>query len=145
MSFRSVRQWLVDRAWLDQTLLEGPGFEALVRERMRELGCEGESDYLQHLRADAGEIDRVTAAIAVPETWLFRYPASFDLLVDFLRRRRIADASSVRLLSLGCASGEDAVRGRGGSSAAGHSSITRAFSACAPSRCQSRPPTISRA
>ncbi|MBS0191812.1 MAG: CheR family methyltransferase [Phycisphaerales bacterium] len=107
MSFRSVRQWLVDRAWLDQTLLEGPGFEALVRERMRELGCEGESDYLQHLRADAGEIDRVTAAIAVPETWLFRYPASFDLLVDFLRRRRIADASSVRLLSLGCASGEE--------------------------------------
>ncbi|MFO0860572.1 MAG: CheR family methyltransferase [Phycisphaerales bacterium] len=107
MNLRPVQHWLVHHAWLDPVLLEGPGFEALIVDRMRELRCNTEQAYVQHLAGDAEEIDRVTAAIAVPETWLFRYPASFELLGEFLRGLLNSAAQGVRVLSLGCASGEE--------------------------------------
>lgn len=107
MRFASVRQWLIEHAALEPSLLEGAGFESHVAERVLAVGSGSEAEYLASLGSSADEVDRLTAGIAVPETWFFRYPQSFAVLTDFLERLRTGIASSVRMLSVACATGEE--------------------------------------
>ncbi len=107
MTSATVRQWLVENTPLEPTLLEGPGFAALVGERVAAVARGDESAYVEALRRSPEEVDRLTADIAVPETWLFRYPRSFELLVDWLRRRTASGAGSLRMCSIGCATGQE--------------------------------------
>jgi chemotaxis protein methyltransferase WspC len=106
MTFASVRQFLVEHTALEPTLLEGAGFEMQVAERVASIGGD-ESRYVMALRDSQQELDRLIAGIAVPETWLFRYLRSYDVLADALRRRLATGATTLRLLSLGCATGQE--------------------------------------
>ena len=107
MTFASVRKWLVDSTVLEPSLLEGAGFDTLVAERIG--ACGGtESAYIATLGRSPEEVDRLIAGIAVPETWLFRYPRSFELLVDTARARLAAGAQHLRMASIGCATGQEA-------------------------------------
>lgn len=107
MTYSHVQHWLGERMALDAPLLTGAGFESLVRERMRELGCADEGAYLSELEKSAEEGERLAAGVAVPETWFFRYPSSFGLLVEFLSGLERKGAAALRMLSIGCASGEE--------------------------------------
>lgn len=122
----ALARLLIDRAGLEPGLLAGRAFESLVHERVR-LAAGGETDrYIELLRDSSEESERLILGIAVPETWLFRYPRSFELLLERLkgtsrstphddapvwserpkeppRRRR-----PIRLLSIGCANGAEA-------------------------------------
>lgn len=94
------------RARFEPRLLEGPGFRQTLSNRIAKLGLDSESAYAARLAADEAELELLAGRIAVAETWLFRYPAAFELLVEHLRRR---DAStSVMMLSVACATGEEA-------------------------------------
>ncbi len=106
MNHLSVRRWLEANSCIEPSLLEGAGLESLVAERLSAFGG-GEPEYLAELARSPEELDRLIAGIAVPETWLFRYPRSFDLLLEFLERRRATGASTVRMLSVGCATGQE--------------------------------------
>lgn len=127
ISFASVQRWLVERAALEPGLLRGPAFESLVRERVREMAGGSERRYVELLDHSAEEADRLVGGVAVPESWLFRYPRSFDLLVEHLRRAAARPATSpaprrerapegrggvvappLELVSLGCAAGQEA-------------------------------------
>jgi chemotaxis protein methyltransferase WspC len=103
MSGSTVRQWLLEHTPLEPSLLEGAGFAALVAERIATVARGDESLYIAALGQSPDEVERLTAGVAVPETWLFRYPSSFELLVDVLRHQ--SAAKSLRMCSVGCATG----------------------------------------
>lgn len=106
-AYSGVREWLRERMSLDASMLSGAGFESLVGERMAALRCGGEREYLDALERSEEEGERLAGAIAVPETWFFRYPPSFALLVDELVRKRAASGARLRMVSIGCATGEE--------------------------------------
>jgi chemotaxis protein methyltransferase WspC len=106
MTAAAVRRWLIEHTPLEPALLEGAGFESLVAERSA-AAPGGAAAYLAALGASPEEVDRLVAGIAVPETWLFRYPRSFELLVEFLERRLASGAAALRMLSVGCATGQE--------------------------------------
>jgi len=80
--------------------------EAVVPERVasflalraRELGLAGAELAASRALADSAEFARLEAHFAPPETWLFRYPASFELLRAFARAR---SSRGVRALIVG--------------------------------------------
>jgi chemotaxis protein methyltransferase WspC len=106
MTHSSVRRWLEEHTPIEPSLLGSAGLEPLVAERLRAFG-DSEVAYIAELARSPEEVDRLIAGIAVPETWLFRYPRSYDLLLQILERRLAAGASSLRMLSIGCATGQE--------------------------------------
>lgn len=106
MTPASVRSWLEAHAGIEPSLLDSEGLGMLVAERMSHLST-SESAYVEHLARSSDEVDRLIAAVAVPETWLFRYPRSYDLLAEFLQRRLAAGATTLRMISVGCATGPE--------------------------------------
>jgi chemotaxis protein methyltransferase WspC len=108
MTITALTEWIAHQRGLDRALLQQSSFLQFLHRRLERLGMD-QPAYLQLLQRDSAELDRVVQEIAVPETWLFRYPASFEFLLAELRgRRRTAPAAQLRLLSAGCASGEEA-------------------------------------
>lgn len=106
MSYLPVRCWLEEHTPLEPALLNGAALESLIAERLAAFGG-NEAAYIAELNRSPDELDRLIAGIAVPETWLFRYPRSFDLLLGFLRARLAHGAPSLRMLSIGCATGQE--------------------------------------
>lgn len=66
--------------------------------RARELGVAGAELAASRALADPEEFARLEAHFAPPETWLFRYPTSFELLRAFARAR---SSRGVRALIVG--------------------------------------------
>lgn len=101
-----VRAWLIERARLEPSLLEGPGFLAAVRDAMKLAGCDHETALAAALDSGPDLLDHLISSIAVPETWFFRYPHSYRVLEAHLTPLA-ARAAPVRMLSFGCATGEE--------------------------------------
>lgn len=102
-----VQRWLHERMALDADLMRGAGFGALLNERLQTLGLSSEDDYVALLERSPQEAEHIAGLVAVPETWFFRYPQSFALLVDHLVVRLSRGAASLRMMSIGCATGEE--------------------------------------
>lgn len=97
------------RTPLQARLLEGEAGATLVRRRMKALGIQDPAAYRAQLEVDPAELEALVTSVAVPETWFFRYPASFEFLAAWLGRRlasRPADAR-LRMLSAPCATGQE--------------------------------------
>jgi chemotaxis protein methyltransferase WspC len=107
MNYASVRSWLIRHTPLEPSLLEGAGFEFLVRDRTESIAGGDQNAYIDFLERSSDEVERLIAGVAVPETWLFRYPKSFALLLDILRRRLGSGAASVSMISIGSAAGQE--------------------------------------
>jgi chemotaxis protein methyltransferase WspC len=106
MSPDPVAAVLTERASLDLRLLSGQSFEQAVRQRMNSRGIGSRAGYAEAIDRDGAELEALVGRLAVPESWLFRYPASFELLVDHLHQRRTE--GPVLLLSVACAAGQEA-------------------------------------
>jgi chemotaxis protein methyltransferase WspC len=104
---RQLKRRLAERTGLDLGLLDRPALSGFVQRRCRELGLPDEAAYHALVMRDSDEMERLVQEVSVAETWLFRYPASFQLLVDhaagLLRRKR----NEIRMLSIACATGEE--------------------------------------
>ncbi|MFO0827831.1 MAG: CheR family methyltransferase [Phycisphaerales bacterium] len=103
----TVRAWFAAHTPLEPTLFDGAAFRHAIAARMRELGIGDEATFARRLEADAVEAARAQSLVAVPETWLFRGLASFELLMERLAAMRARGATAVRLLSAGCANGAE--------------------------------------
>ncbi len=80
----------------------------IVRRRMQALGITDPAAYRDRVASDPVELEALVVAVAVPETWFFRYRASFEFLADWLRRRRQqAPGSTLAVLSAPCATGQE--------------------------------------
>ena len=95
---------LLRAAHIDPALAGERVLRPLVEERRLALGDRDDDAYADRLVRDAAEFGRLRERITVPETWLFRYPASFEALRGMLRGAR---ASGFRGLSVACATGAE--------------------------------------
>lgn len=91
---------------LREELLRDEFIRALLVERRRHHGLEPEA-YQRVIERDAAERAWWHSQFAVPETWLFRYPASFEYLREWAGRRVRSGGPSARVLSVACASGAE--------------------------------------
>ncbi|MDJ0523298.1 MAG: CheR family methyltransferase [Planctomycetota bacterium] len=93
---------------LDPDALSRIGLESAVKRRMRAIGLETEEQYADRLDVDMAEFERLAMAVMVHETSFFRYPASFDLLVDEARRVLAARPDDVfRVQCVASSTGEE--------------------------------------
>lgn len=106
MSHTAIRRWLEEHTPIEPSLLDGAGLGMAIADRMEALRA-GEPEYIEALSNSADEVDLLIAAIAVPETWLFRYPRSYELLAGHLQKRLAEGSASLRMLSIGCATGQE--------------------------------------
>lgn len=97
------------RTPLQARLLEGEAGATLVRRRMKALGIDDPAAYRARLEGDPAELEALVTSVAVPETWFFRYPASFEFLAGWLRRRLASrpPGARLRMLSAPCATGQE--------------------------------------
>ena len=100
-----VESILRSRGAIAPELIDARTIESLVRARCAAGAAASLDAYARVLQADAGEVDRLIAEIAVPETWFFRYPSSFELLRALLQPHARDRSRDVRILSVGCAGG----------------------------------------
>ncbi len=84
MSTDAIRNWLIRHTEIEPSLLEDPALQRIVEERLRRLQLSDGNAYLEQLAQSPAEVERLVASIAVPESWFFRYPASFALLAEHL-------------------------------------------------------------
>jgi chemotaxis protein methyltransferase WspC len=71
------------------------------------LGLADHAGYYELLMRDHAEVERLVEEVVVPETWFFRYPASFELLAERCRLLLRGKRTQLRMLSVACASGEE--------------------------------------
>ncbi len=105
-----LRQKLARTTGLSDALLEQEGVVSFMRQRCRQLGLRDLDDYVQRVTQQEDELDLLVHQVAVAETWLFRYPASYELLLDHLRvyLQSAMATTYLRMLSVACATGEEA-------------------------------------
>ena len=81
-----------------------------VHQRMTALGMDADAAYLGHLSADTTELAALAGLLTIKETYFWREPQHLRLLTEHLAplllRGRAAGAP-VRILSAGCATGEE--------------------------------------
>jgi chemotaxis protein methyltransferase CheR len=91
----------------------GPGKEALVgariSKRMRALGLQTPTDYLEYLLADDSgeEVVNFLDVISTNFTHFFRESEHFELLAQHVRKHITANRSRLRFWSAACSSGEE--------------------------------------
>jgi chemotaxis protein methyltransferase WspC len=98
------------RTGLDPGALGPSAFPRAVEVRMRERNVVTPEAYLGLLTTDPDEPDALATEVVVPETWFFRGGrALFDRLAQFASSRaaRSPAATSVRILSFPCSTGEE--------------------------------------
>lgn len=96
---------LTDRAGIAPALLEGAALGTCVRIRMERRAIADLGEYVSAVESDQHELDSLVGEIAVPETWFFRYVASFEYLREAASRRLSAGGAHLKCASLGCATG----------------------------------------
>lgn len=96
---------IADLAGLDSDLLRQPGVRRWIDRRAAALDL-SIAAYQDRLLRVESERRLLSEQVAVPESWVNRYPASFELL----RARAVASRpgdGTFRVVSLGCASGQE--------------------------------------
>lgn len=88
----------------ERSLAEG------VAVRMAEKGVDSQSDYHALVVRDSEELNRLVELLTVNETYFFREPDHLNLVADQLLGEIMAagEARPVKILSAGCATGEEA-------------------------------------
>jgi chemotaxis protein methyltransferase WspC len=89
---------------LDGALTAPEAIRSIVDERLRATGASSLDAYAELAARSSDEVARLREQIAVPETWLFRYPGSFEAL-----QHRMSTSTSrlFRVLSVACATGAE--------------------------------------
>jgi len=95
---------LLRAAHLDSALTSPEAIRSIVSERRRATGIGSDDAYADLAARSSAEFGKLREQISVPETWLFRYPSSFETLrAQFMRQAR----RPVRALSVACATGAE--------------------------------------
>ncbi len=103
-----IARFLTERASLAPALLDGPAFASAVRGRMSQFAMTDIAIYAALVEQNEHEMQCLASEVAVPETWFFRYPASFEFLRSQLADRKSQKHETLVCASLGCATGVEA-------------------------------------
>jgi chemotaxis protein methyltransferase WspC len=99
-----ISEALRAHARIDAGLAAPAAIRTIVDERARASRCGTLDDYAALVERSPEERSRLRELVTVPETWLFRYPASYELLCARLAERR---DRPFRALSVACATGAE--------------------------------------
>lgn len=111
---RRFKTLISDKLGLSLECTKYEQLEEVLHGRMRETGCAAFTSYMQHLMAQdvcSSEMRTLAKNLTVGETYFFRHKAHFQALMEavlpaYSRRRN--SSQSLRILSAGCSSGEEA-------------------------------------
>lgn len=103
----AVRALLRDHVGFSPTTLGHAVYEDAIAARVRATGLPP-ALWFERLQEDEAELDALVEALVVPETWFFRDENPFVELARHARRRSPDAYAPLRVLSLPCASGEEA-------------------------------------
>ncbi len=103
-----VCRLLAERAGLSSEALGASAIAHAMRKRSLASGAASPQDYLRRLAADAAEFQELLEELVVPETWFFRDALAFGSLALRLAAARARNAATIRVLSAGCSTGEEA-------------------------------------
>lgn len=96
---------LTRKSGLAPALLDGPAFASCARSRMQQRGMLDLSQYASLVERDGNERDMLASEVAVPETWFYRYQASFEYLREYAAHMLASGSQKLTCASLGCATG----------------------------------------
>jgi chemotaxis protein methyltransferase WspC len=84
--------------------------ELAVKTRMREIGCSTVHEYVERVQRSARELRCLIEHVVVSETWFFRDADVFRTLLEYVNGplRRARASRSLRVLTIPCATGEEA-------------------------------------
>jgi chemotaxis protein methyltransferase WspC len=109
MSIARIESMLKDAIGLDAESIGRRAVERAVLDRQRRCGIADVDAYWDYLCASPSERQHLIDVVIVPETWFFRDREAFNALKSIaLSRHRAQPDVAIRLLSLPCASGEEA-------------------------------------
>jgi chemotaxis protein methyltransferase WspC len=89
---------------IDPALASPRAIAPLAEDRRRSVGARDLEEYAALVESDRAEASRLRSLVAVPETWMFRYPESFELL---RARLLAAGGAPFRALCIACATGAE--------------------------------------
>ena len=111
MTFESeLAEWMAFEYGLDLAVFGQSAVDEALAARCRNIGAPGIEAYARCWRADARERDAFLDGLLVGETWFFREWPAFQMLGEWLitQGRRFGTENPLRILTLPCASGEEA-------------------------------------
>ena len=94
----------VDAATIGQSVIDHA-----VRARMGACGMREVADYWERLRHSAAELEQLTEAVVVPETWFFRDAETYAALAQIVTNEWLPAnlTGGLRILSAPCSTGEE--------------------------------------
>ncbi|HHM04671.1 MAG TPA: methyltransferase domain-containing protein [Gammaproteobacteria bacterium] len=108
MSLRQIELMLREQTGLDSESVGSATISRVVQQRMQSLSLGALREYIELLRTDSEERQRLIEDVMVPETWFFRDGEPFRLLAEYLAGPQwCKPAGLLRVLSVPCATGEE--------------------------------------
>jgi chemotaxis protein methyltransferase CheR len=110
MNFESIEQFIRAHLGLNAGTYGNDLWRELLAKRLSAVGARSPEDYLARLRDDETELHTLTSLITINETYFYREPQHLRLLTERLCPEQLARRTSeapVRLLSVGCSTGEE--------------------------------------
>lgn len=110
MNLESIQHFIREHLGLNAGTYGNDLWRELLAKRLDTVGARSPEDYLARLRDDETELHTLTSLITINETYFYRESQHLRLLTERicpeLLARRASD-SPVRLLSVGCSTGEE--------------------------------------
>jgi len=111
MSLINIKKLLRQSIGLNASSIGDSSIERAIKHRLKSLTLSSIEDYYQLLLEDAQEAGEFIEEIVVPETWFFRNSTPFDAVRDYfydVLQPKLLKNEVIRILSVPCASGEEA-------------------------------------
>ncbi len=102
-----VLRLLQQRVGMDTESFGTAAITQAVRNRVSASKAGSPQHYLRRLVLDPAEFQELVEDLVVPETWFFRDVLAFRAVARFLDARRGSNRPLVRVLSVGCSTGEE--------------------------------------
>src|SRR6478672_699618 len=100
-----IEKMLREKMGLDAASIGSGSIQRVIRLRMKRLGISHAAAYRDLFTESRAEWDELVEAVVVTETWFFRDPEAFSVVVEAARAS--APGSTLRVLTLPCSSGEE--------------------------------------
>src|SRR6266436_1215683 len=100
-----IEKMLRERMGLDAASVGSGSIQRIIRLRMKGLGFPDATAYRELLTRSRVEWDELVEAVVVTETWFFRDPEAFSVVVEAAQAS--APGSTLRVLTIPCSSGEE--------------------------------------
>jgi chemotaxis protein methyltransferase WspC len=100
-----IEKMLREKMGLDAASIGSGSIQRVIRLRMKGLGIPDAAPYRELLTASCAEWDELVEAVVVTETWFFRDPEAFGVVVE--AAQAAVPGSTLRVLCIPCSSGEE--------------------------------------